>query len=148
MRRIPVFCHGTLIRGRVGATRTRGLGIRHSRVRWVLVGALAVLLAGTGAVVADVVGTAERPLEFQLISRATAINNFVLQDPTRFTVGDRYVFSDQVLRPSAPTTPVGKFEGQCTLIDPAAGVRTSEYDKRCGPSNGPNSTVPSPRALR
>jgi hypothetical protein len=93
--------------------------MRLSRVRWVLAGAIAALLAGGGVVVADVVGTPEKPLEFQLISRATAINNFVLQDPARFSVGDRYVFSDAVFRPSAHTMPVGKFEGQCTLVDPA-----------------------------
>ena len=94
--------------------------MRRPRARWVVVGSIAAFLAGSGVVVADVVGTAEKPLQFQLISRATAINNFVDIGPAGFSIGDLYVFSDQVFRPSAPTTPIGTFEGRCTLIDPAA----------------------------
>ena len=70
-------------------------------------------------VVADVVGTAQNPLQFKLISRATAINNFIDTGPAGPSTGDLYVFTDQVFRPSAPSTPIGTFEGHCILFDPS-----------------------------
>jgi hypothetical protein len=93
--------------------------MRRLRAKWVVVGTVGAVLAGAGVVVADVVGTAQNPLQFKLISRATAINNFIDTGPAGPSTGDLYVFTDQVFRQSAPSTPIGTFEGHCILFDPS-----------------------------
>jgi hypothetical protein len=55
-----------------------------------------------------------------LISKATAINNFVDTGPAGFSPGDLYVFSDQLSLASTPNSQVGTADGRCVLIDPAA----------------------------
>jgi hypothetical protein len=55
-----------------------------------------------------------------VISRATAINNFVDTGPAGFSPGDLYVFSEQLFLASAPNDQVGTADGRCVLIDPAA----------------------------
>ena len=89
-----------------------------------LVGALAVL-AALGLVIGGVSlasGGANRnnPLVLQLISRATAINNYVDTGPPGSSPGDLYVFSDRVFAASAPATQIGTVDGRCVLIDPAS----------------------------
>jgi hypothetical protein len=59
------------------------------------------------------------PLVLNLISRATAINNFVDTGPPGFSPGDLYVFSDRLFLASAPSAQVGTDDGRCVLIDPA-----------------------------
>jgi len=59
------------------------------------------------------------PLVLNLISRATAINNFVDTGPPGFSPGDLYVFSDRLFAASAPNPQVGTDDGRCVLIDPA-----------------------------
>jgi len=55
-----------------------------------------------------------------VISRATAINNFVDIGPTAPSTGDLYVFSDDVFFTSDPAAKVGRADGRCTLIDPSS----------------------------
>jgi hypothetical protein len=64
------------------------------------------------------------PLVLDLITRATAINNFVDTGPPGFSTGDLYVFSDRVFAASAPAQQIGTVDGRCVLIDPA----TLRYD--------------------
>src|SRR3954447_7743317 len=91
--------------------------------------ALALAL-GAVAVGANPFGTASDPQRIDVISRATAINNFVDVGPAGPSPGDIYVFVDDVFLPNAPNTRVGQALGRCTLIDPATArlgcnIRTS-----------------------
>lgn len=54
-----------------------------------------------------------------LISRATAINDFVDIGPAGFSPGDLYVFSDRLFPVSSPDEQIGTSDGRCVLIDPA-----------------------------
>jgi hypothetical protein len=83
------------------------------------VGALALGL-GTVAVAASPFSTASNPERIDIISRATAINNFVDVGPTGPSPGDIYVFADDVFLASAPNQRVGQTLGRCTVIDPAS----------------------------
>ena len=94
-----------------------------------MVAALALAL-GAVAVLADPLGTASNPQRIDVISRATAINNFVDVGPTGPSPGDIYVFVDDIFLPNAPEARVGQALGRCTLIDPATArlgcnIRTS-----------------------
>ncbi len=60
-----------------------------------------------------------KPLVLNLISRATAINNFVDTGPAGLSPGDLYVFSDRLFLASASNDQVGTDDGRCVLIDPA-----------------------------
>jgi hypothetical protein len=60
------------------------------------------------------------PLVLNLLSRATAINNFVDTGPSGFSPGDLYVFTDRYFLASAPNEQIGTVDGRCVLIDPAA----------------------------
>lgn len=53
-----------------------------------------------------------------LISRATAINDFVDTGPSGPSPGDLYVFSERVFLASAPNDQIGTADGRCVLIDP------------------------------
>src|SRR4051812_8484031 len=86
----------------------------------VLVGVIAAALGAAAGVAAEARGTAKKPIRFALVSRATPINNFVDTGPAGASPGDLYVFSDRVFRPADPDAAIGRFEGQCTLLDPAA----------------------------
>jgi hypothetical protein len=98
---------------------TRPPWMRPSLIALGIAASIAALLTTASVVVADSAGTVDKPLQFDLISRATKINNFVDIGPAGFSPGDLYVFSDNVFRPSDPTTAVGRFDGRCTLLDPA-----------------------------
>jgi hypothetical protein len=65
-------------------------------------------------------GTASNPKQIDVITRATAINNFVDIGPTGPTPGDLYVFSEDVFFTSDPSSKVGRADGRCTLIDPSS----------------------------
>jgi allene oxide cyclase-like protein len=60
------------------------------------------------------------PMVIKLISRATAINNFVDTGPPGFGPGDLYVFSDRLFLADSRTDQIGRDDGRCVLIDPAA----------------------------
>jgi hypothetical protein len=85
-----------------------------------LAGAAAVGLLIAGVSLASGGGNRNNPLQLHLISRATAINNFVDTGPPGSSPGDLYVFSDRVFAADAPTTQIGTVDGRCVLIDPAA----------------------------
>jgi Allene oxide cyclase barrel like domain len=61
-----------------------------------------------------------QPQVVKLISRATAINNFVDIGPSGLSPGDVYVFSDRLFLASAPDTQIGISDGRCVVIDPSA----------------------------
>src|SRR5215813_113755 len=63
-------------------------------------------------------GNRNNPLELHLISRATAINNFVDTGPAGASPGDLYVFSDRVFAANGPAIQIGTVDGRCVLIDP------------------------------
>ena len=73
-----------------------------------------VSLASGGA------ANASNPMVINLISRATAINNFVDTGPPGLSPGDLYVYSDRLFLASAPNEQVGTIDGRCVLIDPAS----------------------------
>jgi hypothetical protein len=62
-------------------------------------------------------GAAANQQRIDLVTRATAINNFVDVGPAGATPGDIYVFSDDVAFASDPATKVGRADGRCMLID-------------------------------
>jgi hypothetical protein len=66
------------------------------------------------------VGSAANPLQIDIITKATAINNIIDIGPTGFGPGDLYVFSDDVILVDDPAQKVvGRADGRCTLIDPS-----------------------------
>jgi hypothetical protein len=81
--------------------------------------AVLVLALGAVAVGANPFGTASNPERIDIISRATAINNFVDVGPAGPSPGDIYVFVDDVRFAKDPNKVVGDALGRCTLIDPA-----------------------------
>ena len=80
----------------------------------------AVSASASGTAAGPPTGTAANPKRIDLITSATAINNFVDIGPAGLSPGDLYVFSDDVFFASDPTTKVGRADGRCTLIDPPA----------------------------
>jgi hypothetical protein len=82
------------------------------------VAVLALALAAA-AVGANPFATASNPERIDIISRATAINNFVDVGPAGPTPGDIYVFVDDVFFAKDPNQKVGEALGRCTVIDPA-----------------------------
>ena len=91
------------------------------RIVWAAAAAAAIGLALGGVSLASG-GPANsgNPMVIHLISRATAINNFVDTGPPGFSPGDIYVFSDRLFLASTPDTQLGTIDGRCVLIDPAA----------------------------
>jgi hypothetical protein len=86
----------------------------------VIAGAIALgLIVGGVSVASGGPGNSSQPLIIKVITRATAINNFVDTGPTGFSPGDLYVFSERVFLASAPDEQVGTEDGRCVLIDPA-----------------------------
>ena len=90
------------------------------RVTWAAGVTVLALAAGAVTVGANPFATASDPARIDVITRATAINNFVDVGPTGPSPGDIYVFVDDVFFPDAPTRKVGEALGRCTLIDPAS----------------------------
>jgi hypothetical protein len=83
--------------------------------------AMAVALGTTGASLASQPSssTAVQVQVIHLISRATAINDFVDLGPPGSTPGDLYVFSERLFAVDAPDDQIGTSDGRCVLIDPA-----------------------------
>jgi hypothetical protein len=79
------------------------------------------LVLGAAAVGANPFGTASKPKRIDIITRATAINNFVDVGPAGPSTGDLYVFVEDVFRAGAATRRVGRADGRCILIDPTSG---------------------------
>ena len=90
-----------------------------SRIVWISAAALALLLGATGVSLATQ-GPANNasPLVLNLLSRATAINDFVDTGSAGPSPGDLYVFTDRLFLASAPDVQVGTTDGRCALIDP------------------------------
>ncbi len=100
------------------------------RKRWLVAGGVvalglglaypAVSASASGTAASPSAGTASNPSRIDIITKATAINNFVDIGPTGPSAGDLYVFSDDVFFARDPATKVGRADGRCTLIDPSA----------------------------
>jgi hypothetical protein len=84
------------------------------------VGAVAALGLGAVTVGADPFGTASNPERIDVITRATAINDFVDVGVAGLSPGDIYVFIDNVYLAKAPSQKVGEALGRCNVIDPDA----------------------------
>ena len=85
------------------------------------VGVAVLALALTAvAVGANPFGTASNPERIDIITKATAINDFVDIKNDGPTPGDIYVFVDDVFYAKAPNVKVGDALGRCTVIDPAS----------------------------
>jgi hypothetical protein len=80
----------------------------------------AVSASASGTAVSPSAGTASNPLRIDIITKATAINNFVDIGPAGPSSGDLYVFSEDVSFASDPATKIGRADGRCTLIDPTS----------------------------
>jgi hypothetical protein len=91
------------------------------RIVWATVTALALGLVVGGVSLASG-GSANpgHPMVINLLSRATAINNFVDTGPPGLSPGDLYVFSDRLFLLGAPNKQIGIDSGRCVLIDAAA----------------------------
>jgi hypothetical protein len=85
----------------------------------VAVAALTLLVGGV-ALAAQGPANNSNPLVVHLLSRATAIDNFVDTGPTGPSPGDLYVWTDRELLADAPEDQIGTADGRCVLVDPAA----------------------------
>jgi len=91
------------------------------RMVWVTVATAALgLVIGSVSLASQGPSSSSKPRVLDVISRATAINNFVDTGPAGFSPGDLYVFSERLFLASAPNDQVGSADGRCVLIDPAA----------------------------
>jgi hypothetical protein len=100
------------------------------RKRWLVAGGAVVLCLGlaypavsasaSGTAVSPSAGTASNPLRIAIITKATAINNFVDIGPAGPSTGDLYIFSEDVFFTSHPATKIGRADGRCTLVDPSS----------------------------
>jgi hypothetical protein len=86
------------------------------RVLWIIAAASVLSLATVGVSAAQ--GSSNVTID--LISRATAVNDFVDTGSPGPSPGDLYVFSDRLYLASTPDDQVGISDGRCVLIDPAA----------------------------
>jgi Allene oxide cyclase barrel like domain len=75
---------------------------------------------GSASLAAGGPANRSKPMVIKLISRATAINNFVDTGPTGLSPGDLYVYSDRLFLANAPDQQLGTIDGRCVLIDPAS----------------------------
>lgn len=99
------------------------------RKRWLVAGGAVALCLGlaypavsasaSGTAVGPSAGTASNPLRIDILTKATAINNFVDIGPAGPSTGDLYVFSEDVFFARDPVTKIGRADGRCTLIDPS-----------------------------
>jgi Allene oxide cyclase barrel like domain len=90
------------------------------RLLWITLAAAAVGLAVGGVSLASQgPNNNANPEVIQLISRATAIDNFVDTGPAGPSPGDLYVWTDRELLANSPDEQLGTADGRCVLIDPA-----------------------------
>jgi allene oxide cyclase-like protein len=85
----------------------------------VAVAALTLLVGGV-SLAAQAPANNSNPLVVHLLSRATAVDNFVDTGPAGPSPGDLYVWTDRELLADAPEDQIGTADGRCVLIDPAA----------------------------
>jgi hypothetical protein len=78
------------------------------------------LLVGGVSLAAQAPANNSNPLVVHLLSRATAVDNFVDTGPAGPSPGDLYVWTDRELLADAPEDQIGTADGRCVLIDPAA----------------------------
>jgi hypothetical protein len=90
------------------------------RAIWTTAAAVLLALVTVGVSWASQGGSSTSPQILELVSRATAINDFVDTGPSGPSPGDLYVFSDRLFLASAPDDPIGISDGRCVLIEPAA----------------------------
>jgi hypothetical protein len=91
-----------------------------SRIFLIAVAAVALGLVAAGVSIASrTPANNARPLILQLVSRATAINDFVDTGAPGTSAGDLYVYSDRLFLASEPDEQVGTTDGRCVLVDPA-----------------------------
>jgi hypothetical protein len=81
--------------------------------------ALGLLIAGV-SFASDGPSNSAQPRVLNVISRATAINNFVDTGPSGVSPGDLYVFTERLFLATAPSEQIGIADGRCVLVDPAA----------------------------
>jgi hypothetical protein len=81
--------------------------------------ALTLLLGGV-SLGAQAPANNSNPLVVHLLSRATAVDNFVDTGPAGPSPGDLYVWTDRELLADAPEDQIGTADGRCVLIDPGA----------------------------
>jgi hypothetical protein len=104
---------------RLGVATNRRILMSPRRI-FVVVGVAVLALAlAAVAVGANPFGTASHPERIDIITKATAINDFVDVGDPGPDPGDIYVFVDDVFRVNDPNTKVGEALGRCTLIHPA-----------------------------
>jgi hypothetical protein len=91
------------------------------RIAWATAAAVALGLAiGGVSLASEGPSNNANPLVLNLLSRATAVNNFIDTGPAGFSPGDIYVFSDRLFLAGAPDQQIGTSNGRCELIDPTA----------------------------
>jgi hypothetical protein len=78
------------------------------------------LLVGGASLAAQAPANNSNPLVVHLLSRATAVDNFVDTGPAGPSPGDLYVWTDRELLADPPEDQIGTADGRCVLIDPAA----------------------------
>jgi hypothetical protein len=102
--------------GSIGGTKRKV-----QRLLCITVALVGVGLAVVGASLASQ-GAANdsHPLVVTLLSRASAIDNFVDTGPAGPSPGDLYVWTDREFLASSPDDQFGTADGRCVLIDPPA----------------------------
>jgi hypothetical protein len=84
----------------------------------VAVGAIGLAIGGV-SLAAGSPANNSNPLVVKLLSRATAIDNFVDTGPAGPSPGDLYIWTDREFATADPRDQVGTTDGRCDLIDPA-----------------------------
>jgi hypothetical protein len=76
------------------------------------------LAVGGGSFASQGPANNSNPLVVELLSRATAIDNFVDTGPAGPSSGDLYIWTDREFLASSPDDLLGTADGRCALIDP------------------------------
>jgi hypothetical protein len=85
-----------------------------------VVGATLALAIGSVSVASGPPSNSSNPRVLELMTRATTINDFVDIGTPGLSPGDPYVFVERVFLASKPEEQIGRADGRCVLIDPAA----------------------------
>lgn len=91
-----------------------------SRIAWITTAAVAIGLIVAGvSIAAQGPANEAHPLVLHLISRATAITDFVDTGPVGPSAGDMYVLFRPSVPRERPDVQIGTSAGRCVVIDPA-----------------------------
>ena len=91
------------------------------RIVWFTTAAAALGLAiGGVSYASEAPANNSQPLVINLLSRATAIDNFVDTGQAGPSPGDLYVWTDREFMAAAPEDQLGAADGRCVMIDPSA----------------------------